>query len=871
MSRRIADAAVHEPRPAMPIRSGIIHRAHAPTHDTADGAGKRLGSLEPTTPKPADGPAQPRFEFDFSGLPPSRRPARVWPALPLQDGRPLPEAVRGRFEREFQSPLDSIQVHDGAAAAHTTRRNGVQAMAHGEHIYFGRGRYRPYSSAGRRLLAHEITHVIQQRFGGAPALPAELEAEARWMARQTGVAASLPAVRLAAPHPARPLALASAARTAVEDELDDVFFSIENSWPQIRTASQTERNDLANDPVIERNLRRRCNPMELLKTYLLLAHQNENQFPAHYQAFIQATDLAGTHEARIYAILRGVTQTERDDMQAMPGLVDVIEDEMSGSELQQALQLLYGTETHTGTGTSATRSTTHLEEAERYRLNVQATGSFDQASYNLEQSLDEGVESSDDLLADTSLWARFADNFNAEQVWYLRMIARYRSPNTFPELSGNTESFISNIWESVEGGGTNEEQLIDELTNVAAASGASGGGGRALLSPPRLELIDDAWFVPMLESELSGNDLQAAMNAVSASAASAVNIRDALEDAIDDHDMTRIRTLLTSATLSIANRDRLHNDPVILDEMGEELNGAQLCETSLLLRYGSTFPANAKTMLTHFQQDPIDVSAVESFLQGLSNSDQLALRGQPGIFFMITNSGLSGNDAARLLAAIRSHDPSWNWQVVGSEGRYRTKTEHVNATLPVRFTAGEIRIPLRLNIDVSPNDFELSSGIIEDWNRAIDRVWNNHYRLRNGGRRFALVFAPYMAVGIRSPDATIYVMNRSGRCSASPQSSGLRDLHLYLEGLEPETVAHEFGHMFGNPDEYDLIPADYQAVTGQAPASPPVRGGQTVEGLMGSQYVSTRIEDRHVMPAVEIVNMARDHAVFPDPFVLERI
>ena len=611
--------------------------------------------------------------------------------------------------------------------------------------------------------------------------------------------------------------------------------------------------------------------MELLKTYLLLAHQNENQFPAHYQAFIQATDLTGTHEARIYAILRGVTQTERDDMQAMPGLVDVIEDEMSGSELQQALQLLYGTETHIGTGTSATRSTTHLEEAERYRLNVQATGSFDQASYNLEQSLDEGVESSDDLLADTSLWARFADNFNAEQVWYLRMIARYRSPDTFPNLSGNTESFISNIWESVEGGGTNEEQLIDELTNVAAARSASGGGGRALRSPPRLELTDDAWFVPMLESELSDDDLQAAMNAVSASAASAVNIRDALEDAIDDHDMTRIRTLLTSATLSIADRDRLHNDPIILDEMGEELNGAQLCETSLLLRYGSTFPANAKTMLTHFQQDPIDVSAVESFLQGLSDSDQLALRGQPGIFFMITNSGLSGNDAARLLAAIRSHDLSWNWQVAGSEGRYRTKIEHVGATLPVRFTAGEIRIPLRLNIDVSPDDFELSSGIIEDWNRAIDRVWNNHYRLRNSARTFALVFAPYMAVGIRSPDATIYVMNRSGRCSARRQSSGLRDLHLYLEDLLPETVAHEFGHMFGNPDEYDLISTDYQAVTGEAPISPPAPGGQTVEGLMGSQYVSTRIEDRHVLPAVEIVNMARDHTVFPDPFVLERI
>ncbi len=124
---------------------------------------------------------------------------------------------------------------------------------------------------------------------------------------------------------------------------------------------------------MERNMRRRASEMEPLKTYLLLTYQSESLFPPHFQTFIEATDIWGTHEARIYSILRGVTPAERTEMQNMPGVVEVIEDEMSGSELQLALNLLYEGVEKEGSGTSTERTSVHLEVVNRYELDVFAT------------------------------------------------------------------------------------------------------------------------------------------------------------------------------------------------------------------------------------------------------------------------------------------------------------------------------------------------------------------------------------------------------------------------------------------------------------------------------------------------------------------
>ncbi|WP_321949218.1 eCIS core domain-containing protein [Paraburkholderia sp. J10-1] len=74
----------------------------------------------------------------------------------------------GAGAREARSRFDfsAVRVHDDAASAASARALGALAYTVGPHLVFGASRYAPHSASGRRLIAHELTHVAQQ--GAAP-------------------------------------------------------------------------------------------------------------------------------------------------------------------------------------------------------------------------------------------------------------------------------------------------------------------------------------------------------------------------------------------------------------------------------------------------------------------------------------------------------------------------------------------------------------------------------------------------------------------------------------------------------------------------------------------------------------------------------
>lgn len=77
-------------------------------------------------------------------------------------GRPLPEDTQNAMENSFGRDFSEVRVHtDGQAAASA---GDIQAKAYtsGSNIVFNRGEYAPDTAGGRRLLAHELTHVVQQ-------------------------------------------------------------------------------------------------------------------------------------------------------------------------------------------------------------------------------------------------------------------------------------------------------------------------------------------------------------------------------------------------------------------------------------------------------------------------------------------------------------------------------------------------------------------------------------------------------------------------------------------------------------------------------------------------------------------------------------
>ncbi|MEM9324165.1 MAG: DUF4157 domain-containing protein [Bacteroidota bacterium] len=81
-------------------------------------------------------------------------------------GDPLNPTVQQDLGSKMGADFDDVRVHKDEAAASLSDRLGARAFTHGNHIYFNRGQYDPGSSAGRHLLAHELTHVIQQKGTG---------------------------------------------------------------------------------------------------------------------------------------------------------------------------------------------------------------------------------------------------------------------------------------------------------------------------------------------------------------------------------------------------------------------------------------------------------------------------------------------------------------------------------------------------------------------------------------------------------------------------------------------------------------------------------------------------------------------------------
>lgn len=81
-------------------------------------------------------------------------------------GRPLEPALRNDMEQRFGHDFSAVRIHDGPAAEQSAREVNANAYTAGAHIVFGAGQLQPEGHQGRHLLAHELTHVVQQSGAG---------------------------------------------------------------------------------------------------------------------------------------------------------------------------------------------------------------------------------------------------------------------------------------------------------------------------------------------------------------------------------------------------------------------------------------------------------------------------------------------------------------------------------------------------------------------------------------------------------------------------------------------------------------------------------------------------------------------------------
>ena len=80
-------------------------------------------------------------------------------------GTPLPGDLRTDMEGRFGTDFGDVRVHNDGAAHDSAKSVNAQAYTVGSNIVFQRDKYDPASEAGKHMIAHELTHVVQQRNG----------------------------------------------------------------------------------------------------------------------------------------------------------------------------------------------------------------------------------------------------------------------------------------------------------------------------------------------------------------------------------------------------------------------------------------------------------------------------------------------------------------------------------------------------------------------------------------------------------------------------------------------------------------------------------------------------------------------------------
>lgn len=115
-------------------------------------------------PTPASAGASPhqvsKSEVQREATPPRRAPAST--NVSSSGGSPLPPPVRDFMEPRFGATFENVRVHTGADAAHQSAHLGANAFTYGNNVFFGKDKFQPQTAKGKELIAHELTHTIQQ-------------------------------------------------------------------------------------------------------------------------------------------------------------------------------------------------------------------------------------------------------------------------------------------------------------------------------------------------------------------------------------------------------------------------------------------------------------------------------------------------------------------------------------------------------------------------------------------------------------------------------------------------------------------------------------------------------------------------------------
>jgi hypothetical protein len=209
-----------------------------------------------------------------------------------------------------------------------------------------------------------------------------------------------------------------------------------------------------------------------------------------------------------------------------------------------------------------------------------------------------------------------------------------------------------------------------------------------------------------------------------------------------------------------------------------------------------------------------------------------------------------------------------NWDEIDSsrtESHYELKDAHdptqgykledfdVQSKYEIDYSRTELRVKVRIRFTGE----RATPAHIAVWQNGIAAKWNGAFHVENG-RRIPIVFEPVWNASSAHHDIELHkppvVREDAANWYAGPAVNTAPG--ATQDTTDANTAAHEFGHLIGLADEYNLTAADYQRITSTPPpAGPAPASGYTTTSVMGT--ITGPVEGRHMRPFVDWLNRHR--------------
>src|SRR6184192_315635 len=151
------------------------HQAPAKRKDAAESAGPEAlmhGRTDVLTPSAVMHLQKTAGNATVSAALEEQEPSPVKDVVGSGGGTPLDRDTRGFMESRLGADFSDVRVHTDARASESAQSVQAHAYTVGSDVVFQSGKYAPESDSGKRMLAHELTHVVQQRSGPVDGTPA---------------------------------------------------------------------------------------------------------------------------------------------------------------------------------------------------------------------------------------------------------------------------------------------------------------------------------------------------------------------------------------------------------------------------------------------------------------------------------------------------------------------------------------------------------------------------------------------------------------------------------------------------------------------------------------------------------------------------